>query len=76
MKTSHFEKSKHPTLERKLSGSPARGLTLSTYCVDATSTLKDIGPSELHLFNKNTVIKIWHHYSILHIFLQMKSHKV
>lgn len=41
IKTSGSETSKHHTQEMILLGSPATALTLSTYCVDTTSFLKD-----------------------------------
>ena len=42
----------------KLLVSPASGLALSTYCVDTTSFLKDIGPPVIHLSNINTIMNI------------------
>lgn len=43
--------SKHTIPELKLLGSHTSRLTLSKYCVDTCSTLKDIGPPVIHLIN-------------------------
>lgn len=50
-KNTGSETSKHTIPELKLLGSHTSRLTLSKYCVDTRSTLKDIGPPVIHLIN-------------------------
>lgn len=58
VKTTGSERSEHRYPDLKLLLLPAPGLTLLKYNVDITSTLKDMGPSVIHLFNINRIINI------------------
>lgn len=57
-KNTGSEISKHTIPELKLLGSHTSRLTLSKYCVDTSSTLKDIGPPVIYLFNKKKIKNI------------------